>query len=118
MVLVDTSVWISHLKRANKELQNLLLEGYVFVHPFVIGEIACGRLKHRDEILTYLSALPQSKFVDHIEIFYFIGKQKLMGTGLGYIDTHLLASCLLTDIQLWTEDKVLRDTSKEFDIQF
>ena len=105
MVLVDTSVWVAHLRAGNIELESLLNDGHVVCHPFIIGEIACGKLKNRSEILSLLQALPMAKRAEHEEVMQFIENYRLMGKGLGYIDMHLLASAMLTNVSLWTLDK-------------
>ena len=107
MVLVDTSVWVSHLRKDHPHLKQLLLEENVNCHPLIIGELACGDFRNRDEILSLLTTLPQTKIVEHSEILHFIESKKLMGKGLGLIDMHLLASALITNVPLWTEDKAL-----------
>lgn len=107
MVLVDTSVWIEHFRRASAQLIGLLENGEAAVHPFVVGELACGNLKNRSEILALLHALPESPRADDEEVLYFIDRHSLAGTGLGLIDVHLLASCHLGELPLWTKDKRL-----------
>jgi predicted nucleic acid-binding protein len=105
MVLVDTSIWIDHFRNHNDQLAELLNEGEVFCHPFIIGELACGNLKNRQEIISALQALPQSILIEHDEIMIFIEKNQLTGKGLGYIDMAILASSLVTGILLWTFDR-------------
>ena len=107
MVLVDTSVWVSHFRHAHDGLVSLLNDGEVACHPFVVGELACGNLKNRNTILTLLEALPMAIVVEHQEALIFIESHALMGKGLGYIDVHLLASCILTGLPIWTLDKKL-----------
>lgn len=114
MVLVDTSVWVDHLRGGHVGLKTLLNEGDVACHPFVIGELACGGLKNRNEILSLLQALPVSIVANHEEVMGFISDHRLMNRGIGYIDVHLLASALLTAIPIWTLDKQLHEISKEF----
>ena len=116
MVLVDTSVWISHFREGNKKLVTLLEEGRVMCHPFIIGELACGNIKNRKLILSLLEALPVAAQAEHDEIMLFIEQHKLMGNGLGYIDIHLLASALLTGVKLWTLDKRLKKVAKELGV--
>ncbi len=118
MVLVDTSVWVSHLRDGNVGLEKLLRDGEVVCHPFIVGELACGNLKNRDEILTYLQSLPMTILAEDEEILKFIKNNQLMGKGLGYIDIHLIASAVLTDVPLWTLDKTLDKLSKKIDITF
>ena len=111
MVLVDTSIWVSHLRKGDDRLAGLLNEGLVCCHPFVIGELACGNLKNRQEILSLLQALPSAETADHEEILAFIENNGLMGKGLGYIDVHLLGSALLSDVVLWTADNRLEQAA-------
>jgi hypothetical protein len=113
MVLVDTSVWISHLREGSDKLMYLLNKGEVLCHPFIIGEIACGNLKNRSEIIRLLHALPIAIVAETEEILQFIENKELMGKGIGYIDIHLLASALLTDAQLWTIDKKLDNIARK-----
>ena len=107
MVLVDTSVWIDHFRNCNDHLTFLLNEGNVFCHPFIIGELACGNLKKRTQILSLLHDLPQSSTITHDEVLLFIEKNRLMGKGLGYIDVCILASSIMADLHLWTYDSKL-----------
>ena len=107
MVLIDTSVWVSHLRQAHAGLVALLNDGEVVCHPFIVGELACGNLKNRTTILTFLEALPMAVIAEHQEALTFVESHALMGKGLGYIDIHLLASCMLTGLPIWTLDKKL-----------
>ncbi len=118
MVLADTSLWISHFRKGNSQLQDLLIEGKVACHPFIIGELACGKLKNRKEIFALLDALPKTELAGHDEMLYFIEQHQLMGKGLGYIDTHLLASTLLSGIYLWTLDNNLKDAADGLNLSF
>ncbi len=108
MVLVDTSVWINHFREGSRRLQDLLLEGVVACHPFIIGELACGNLKNRHEILDLLQSLPQTQSVGSEEILALIQGRELQDKGIGLIDAHLLASALISQSRLWTEDKRLK----------
>jgi len=112
VILVDTSVWVSHLRETNDALVNLLNNTEVVCHPFVIGELACGNLKNRTAIISLLEALPTAQEVGHEEVLAFIESRKIMGNGLGYIDVHLLASALLSGVLLWTLDKRLDKTAE------
>ena len=116
MVLVDTSVWVSHFKDGNPKLETLLMKGGVACHPFIIGELACGMLKNRKEILSLLEALPSATTADHREVLYFIEQHRLMGKGLGYVDIHLLASARLSRIQFWTKDKKLGEAAVKLNV--
>ena len=118
MVLVDTSVWVLHLREGNTKLENLLNKGQVMCHQFIIGEIACGNVKNRTEILTLLQLLPPVIQAKHEEVTAFIEANELMGRGLGYIDMHLSASAILTGIPMWTFDKKLDETNKKLGISF
>jgi len=111
MILVDTSVWVEHLRAGSIELGALLNEGQVVCHPFIIGELACGNLKNRTEILSLLQDLPMATCAEDEEVLQFIADHQLMGKGLGYIDIRLLMSALLTRIPLWTADKRLHEAS-------
>ena len=118
MVLVDTSVWVSHLRNGNTNLANLLNNGDVICHPFIVGELACGNLKNRAEILSLLQALPMSIEAEQDEVMTFIENNQLMGKGLGYIDVHLLAAASLTEVPIWTIDKKLDAVSQEMGLNF
>jgi predicted nucleic acid-binding protein/Arc/MetJ family transcription regulator len=113
VVLVDTSVWVSHLRETNESLVGLLNDGKVVCHPFVIGELACGGLQNRMVILSLLEALPKAQEASHNEVLGFIDAHKIMGKGLGYVDVHLLASAFLSGVALWTLDKRLVRAAEE-----
>jgi predicted nucleic acid-binding protein len=112
MVLVDTSIWVDHLSRGNDSLVDLLQEGLVACHPFVVGELACGRIRNRAEILGLLSALPQVRLAEHDELLSLVDRHRLFGRGLGWVDVHLLGSAHLSACTLWTLDKALADAAK------
>jgi len=119
MILVDTSVWIDHLRHGDRMLARELEEGNVVVHPFVIGEVACGLLSTRDETLSLMQELPAAPVADHREALSFIERHALAGRGLGYIDVHLLASVALGDrITLWTRDRRLRDAATRLNLAY
>lgn len=107
MVLVDTSVWVNHFRHGNERLAVALEAGNVWVHPFVIGELACGHLQHRQEILSTLSRLPQLAPAAHDEVLHFIETHALAGKGLGWVDVNLLASAALGGVSIWTLDRRL-----------
>lgn len=108
MILVDTSVWINHLRNNDPNLVRLLTENNVLGHPFVRGELALGNLRQRNEILTALDNMPQAPVAFTDEVNYFIEKHSLFGLGIGLIDAHLLASTQLSgNTRLWTQDKRL-----------
>lgn len=110
MTLVDTSVWVEHFRSGATGLEELLNQGEVLCHPFVIGELACGNLKNRDTILSLLDELPKAIQADEEEVLHCIEQHQLMGKGLGYVDVNLLVSALMTKVPLWTMDKRLNDT--------
>jgi predicted nucleic acid-binding protein len=118
MVLVDTSVWVEHLREGTIGLEELLDDGQVICHPFIIGELACGNLKNRGEVLSLLQALPMAIRVEHEEVMQFIENNNLMGKGLGYIDMHLLASAILTKVPLWTHDRKLKEISSKLNLEY
>ncbi|HIG53062.1 MAG TPA: type II toxin-antitoxin system VapC family toxin [Candidatus Handelsmanbacteria bacterium] len=118
MVLVDTSIWIDHLRAGNQQLETLLFDTEVACHPYIIGELACGNLKNRDEILNLLQALPSIPTIAPDEFLFFVNRHQLMGLGIGFVDVHLLASALLSDLLLWTGDKHLQATSSKLGIDF
>jgi predicted HicB family RNase H-like nuclease/predicted nucleic acid-binding protein len=108
MVLVDTSIWIDHLRKADATLSRLLLEGRVLIHPFVIGEIALGVFANKPMILIYLQRLPATSIANDAEILRFISSHSLSGVGIGLVDAHLLAGVFLTrGSTLWTRDNKL-----------
>jgi hypothetical protein len=111
LILVDTSIWIDHLRRGNAALVSLLEEARVATHPFVLGELACGHLKNRVEVLTLLGALPQANRASHEEALSFLHAWRLFGTGLGWADVHLLASARLSGIRFWTQDSRLAEAA-------
>ena len=114
MILVDTSVWVDHLRSGNAQLAELLERGAVLGHPFVVGEIACGSLTDRGAILALLQHLPMAAVAEPEEVLVFLTRHKLHGNGIGYVDTHLLASTALTGgAKLWTRDRRLHALARE-----
>lgn len=113
MVLVDTSVWVEHLRRGEPRLASLLGATEVLCHPFIVGELACGNLRKRGEILELLAALPSLGKATDDEVLLFIERNRLQGRGLGLIDMHLLASCATARTPLWTLDTKLRKAAAE-----
>lgn len=107
MILVDSSVWIDHLRAGSRRLRNLLLAASVSCHPFVIGELACGNLRSRQEILELLDRLPQLPVAEDREVRHLVESSALYGKGLGWVDVHLLASALMSRSQVWTLDRPL-----------
>ena len=108
MILVDTSVWIDHLRKGNARLSSILLNASELIHPFVISELACGNIRNRSQVLKLLGDLPASTVADDQEVLFFIEHNNLMGCGIGYVDAHLLASVSLSSrARLWTADRRL-----------
>lgn len=112
MILVDTSVWIDHLRHDRADLRALLEADQVHCHPFVIGELACGTLRRRAEILALLKQLPSLLPVSHEEALEFLHVRRLSGRGLGWVDIHLLASVVLAGVRLWTLDRRLDSAAR------
>lgn len=119
MILVDTSVWIDHLRGRVPVLMAALDAGEVLAHPFVVGELACGNIKRRDEILSLMRDLPRAPVAAEDEAMEFIERRRLMGRGIGYIDVHLLASVALAGTAtLWTRDKRLASVADDLALTF
>ena len=114
MILVDTSVWIDHLRSGSRDLELLLNNNQVLMHPFVLGELACGNLERRTEVLALLGSLPPAPLATDDETLFFIDQHRLMGRGIGYIDVHLLASVSLAKpASLLTHDERLGRIASE-----
>jgi predicted nucleic acid-binding protein len=114
VILIDTSVWVDHLRATEKVVVALLDKGLVLAHPFVIGELALGNLRQREIVLDALSDLPRAGVATDVEALHFIDRHALFGRGVGYIDAHLLAAVRLTaGAKLWTKDKRLHGVAVE-----
>lgn len=114
MVLVDTSVWIDHFRMGDPQLAGLLEINEVMMHPFVLGELACGSLRNRLAVLSLLQDLPAALVASDEDAMRFIANHALMGKGIGFIDVHLLASTALNEsTQLWTRELALMSTAQE-----
>jgi predicted nucleic acid-binding protein len=118
MVLVDTSVWVSHFRNGNDEFSSLLSDGRVLCHSLIIGELACGNLKDRTLILSFIQMLPMCIEAEHEEVLSFIENNRLMGKGLGYVDVHLIMSAILTGVSFWTLDKKLANAADSLRIKY
>ena len=116
MILVDTSVWVQHLRRGDARLAGLLHEGQVASHAFVIGELALGSLTRRRRVLDFLAELPSARTVRHEDAFDLIERRDLSGRGIGWVDVHLLASALVEHMSLWTLDRRLGAVARELEI--
>ena len=119
MILVDTSVWIDHLRDGEENLSALLRSGQVLAHPFVIGELACGNLHQRTEVLGLLQKLPQAPLASQEEVLFFIQSNALMGRGIGFVDAHLLASATLANAsRVWSRDKSLERVATDLHLGY
>lgn len=116
MILVDTSVWVDHLRSGDADLSAALLAAQVGMHPWVIGELGCGNLKARSQVLDLLQSLPPMPVASNREVLFFIDQHALMGRGIGYVDVHLLASARLAHARLWTRDKRLHAIAAELSL--
>jgi predicted nucleic acid-binding protein len=119
MILVDTSVWVDHLRSRDEALAEMLDRGMVLIHPFVLGEITLGVLRQRTTIVEALSNLPSVTIATDAEVLHFIDRHALFGRGVGYVDVHLLAGARLTDgARVWTRDRLLHGVSSELGLAF
>jgi predicted nucleic acid-binding protein len=118
MVLVDTSIWIDHLRHSDIGLAALLESGDAVCHPLIIGEVACGHLSSRKEILHRLALLPAASVARHSEVLAFIEGHRLFGLGLGFVDMHILAAAHLDGFKVWSRDKAMRAAAEKLRIAF
>ncbi len=119
MILVDSSVWIDHLRAGAPSLVELLNAGRVLAHPFVVGELACGNLRNRKAVLSLLQDLPAVPVATDDEVLFFIERHGLMGKGIGYVDAHLLSAVALAgSSQLWTRDSRLCAVAESMRLAF
>jgi predicted nucleic acid-binding protein len=119
MILPDTSVWIEHFSRPNPQLVDLLDKGEVVLHPFVMGEIALGNLRSRQRLMWFLSQVDAARQAKLEDVLTLIGQKDLGGSGIGYVDAHLLASCLLMgNCLLWTNDRRLAVVAQKLGVTY
>ena len=117
MILVDSSIWIDYLRSGDVALARLLEESSVLTHPFILGELALGNLRQREQILDDLQTLPEIIPATDDEVMHFINTNHLYGKGIGYVDAHLLASVRLAPgSRIWTRDKRLDALAREMNI--
>jgi predicted nucleic acid-binding protein len=116
MILVDTSIWIGHLRKGNDLLSSVLDRTEVLTHEFVIGELACGSMRNRREILELLESLPRAATAAYAEVMHLMQSRHLHGRGIGWIDAHLLASAIMSHAFLWTADRNLRGVAESLEI--
>ncbi len=114
----DRCIWINHLRSGVRQLENLLSDDSMWIHPFIIGELACGHLKNRSEILTLLKTLHTVQTIALQEYLFFIDSHRLSGIGIGFVDVHLLASAMMAGIPLWTKDKRLKKTALTLGVSY
>jgi len=117
VTLVDTSVWVRHFQNANATLLALLDQEEVGLHPFVIGEVACGNLRRRDATLLELQRLPATDIADEIEVRHVLEKHRLWGKGLGWVDVHILAAANLAGWGILTADRAMFTAAKRMGIR-
>ena len=116
IVLADTSVWVDLWRHGNTRLAGFLQQNRVVVHPFVLGEIALGRIAPRADVLRNLEALDSSRVAEHAEVLALIDRVPLWGRGIGWVDAHLLASALLDRLRLWTFDRRLALAARDLNV--
>lgn len=117
MILVDTSVWVDQLRYGNTRLKTLLEEGEVTWHPYVLGELVLGNLRADSEVPLLLTALPQATVAEHHEAIGFVERHRLAGSGIGWVDVHLLCSAALSRARLWTFDRRLQSVAARLHLQ-
>jgi predicted nucleic acid-binding protein len=116
VILADTSVWVEHFRRHHAGLAGRLERGEIVCHPFVIGEISLGSLRKRDEVLGLMSELPVASLAPHEEVLALVKQRGLAGTGIGWVDAHLIASALEDGVFLWTLDRRLASAARALDL--
>jgi predicted nucleic acid-binding protein len=116
VILVDTSVWVDHFRAADSRLAELLEDGQVLCHPFVVGELACGNLRRRAEVLSLLADLPRLPALATEDVMSFVDGHRLMGKGLGWVDVHVLAAAVASRETLWTKDRRLADAARRLGV--
>jgi predicted nucleic acid-binding protein len=113
VILVDTSVWLAHFRENVPLLGKLLTENQVLTHPSIAGELACGTLPRRADVLRWLHRIPRAAIASDNEVLTLIEERRLWSTGIGWTDAHLLASALITGSELWTRDKRLQAAARK-----
>jgi len=118
MILVDTSVWIEHIRAAHPHLREMLEQFRVVMHPLVMGEVACGTVASRRAVLAEMEGLPRAVVAGHEEAMHLLETRTLWGRGLGWVDLHLLAAAQLSACRLWTLDRRLEDVARELGVEY
>ena len=116
MILIDSSIWIDHLRKEEPAVSALLRVGQIYLHPFVLGEVALGNFKNRKKVLSDISRLPQVKVANDFEVLTTIERFKIYGSGLGYVDCHLLASALMSGKIIWSRDKRMVQVARQLGV--
>ena len=115
-MLVDTSIWVDHLRHGHPGLVSLLQRAEVQCHPFIIGELACGSIRRRSEVVQLLRRLPSVPVAENEEVIRFVEQHRLVGRGIGWVDAHLLASVVLDGVLVWTTDRRLATAARSLGI--
>ena len=118
MVIVDTPIWVTHLRQGNRHLEKLLIDAEVTCHPYIVGDLASDNLNNRTDIISLLQSLPMAPTIEFDEFLFFIERNHLMGKGVGFVDIHLLASAQITGMPLWTTDKRLKSAADQLELSF
>lgn len=116
MILADTSVWIDHFRKGLPELGQSLRRSEVVMHPFIVGELACGNFSNRKATLELLQQLRSVDVAEHDEVMNFIRVREIHGRGIGYVDVHLLATAAIEGCRLWSVDKRLNAVASSLGI--
>lgn len=118
MIVVDTSIWADHFSKAREDLSLLVARDEVLQHPFVTGELALGNPANRDAMIATLDALPQAAVREWSDLLDFACQHDLGGTGIGYVDAHLLASTHWHRARLWSRDKRLATQAERMGLAY
>ena len=118
MIVIDANIWIDHIRHANPHLGDLLKADRANIHPYTIGEVGLGSLARRSEVIEQLGQIPGTPIAEHQEVMAFIGLNGLAGTGVGYVDCHLLTTALLQGGSVWTNDKRLAAHARRLAIEY
>ncbi|HEY1239674.1 MAG TPA: PIN domain-containing protein [Bryobacteraceae bacterium] len=117
MILADTSVWVNHLRRGDHALARLLQAENIGLHPFIFGELAAGNLRNRERVLAYFASLPQLPIAPENEVHHLLASRRLWGSGLGWIDLHILTAAKLSGWRLYTADHAMNEAAGRLEIQ-
>lgn len=118
MIIVDANIWIDHFRLADPHLLEIGEEGSLRMHPYTVGELALGNFAHHSKIITQLQKLPAAQVTSHANVMHFMISRGLSGTGIGYVDCHLLASAVLMQATVWTRDKRLAAQANRLRIDY